>query len=120
MKFIKTSILVIYILICLSNALKVPEGKCCPCANSNPRFKETEKNTGCCGCGKPMTMISPIEANTRTARTINDFGTHVVTSESRERIDTFEIPKQIGDSFFEVPHKAIAEFEQKPLMLHVN
>ena len=105
----------------------VPKVECCPCAMGAPRvatpfpfFKETESNQGCCGCGKRNTLLSNIEANTRVARTINDFGTHVVESETRDRIENFATPKQIGDSYFEAPGNVIAEFEQRPLTLHVK
>jgi len=107
----------------------VPKVECCGCAMGAPRvstpfpfFKETETNKGCCGCNKQSnnTLVSNIVANTRTARTINDFGSHVVTTETQSRNDIFPTPKQIGDSFYEAPHKEIAEFEKKPLTYSVK
>ena len=105
----------------------VPKVECCACAMGAPRvatpfpfFKEAETNQGCCGCNKQNQYLSNIDAATRTSRTINDFGSHVVSSEQKERISTFAIPKQIGDSYYEMPSKEFAEFEQKPLTLKVK
>jgi hypothetical protein len=86
-----------------------------------PFFKEAEKNPGCCGCQKSqMSAINPIDANTRTSRTINDFGTHVVESETKNRVENFEHPKPIGDSYYEAPKDIINEFENKPMRYSVK
>ena len=106
----------------------VPKVECCPCAMGAPRvstpfpfFKETEGNQGCCGCkNNQARLLSDIDARTRTSRTINDFGTHVVTSENSERIDNFARPKQIGDSYFEGNGKAVKDFETRPLTYKVK
>ena len=100
----------------------VPKVDCCPCAMGAPRvaqpfpfFKEAEKNPNCCGCqNSQRQLVSAADARTRAAQSINDFGTHVVETTTKSRLDPFDHPVPIGDSYFENPHAAIAEFENKP------
>jgi len=53
-------------------------------------------------------------AGTRAGRSINDFGTHIVETETKTRVDNFKHPVPIGDSYYELPQKAIHDFENTP------
>jgi hypothetical protein len=108
--------------------------ECCSCNKnkvSEPRFKEVHPENSIyqpqnqpSGAGKNYNnqnrLISSVDAHTRTGSTVNDFGTHVVTTTEKDRIDTFKIPKQIGNSYYENPVKDFAEFESKPLTFSVG
>ena len=108
----------------------VPKVDCCPCAMGAPRvatpfpfFKETENNQGCCGCsgktgnsqlGFGSSSNLGENASVRTSASINDYGTHVVTSSTTSIVNPTQVT-QIGDSYYQKPGKAITEFENKPL-----
>jgi len=76
-----------------------------------PFFKETEQNPSCCGCNKPLSVVSPIQAATQAARTIHDYGTNVVQNDMKTRSMLFEHPIQIGDSYYNHPNEVVKAFE---------
>ena len=96
-----------------------PKVECCNCAQGAgqvaspfPFFKETEQNPTCCGCSKPLKLITSDDANTTRSRKIHDFGTHVVQYDSSSTARMFKNPKQIGDAFYETPSNLFGAFDQ--------
>lgn len=96
-----------------------PKVECCNCGSGSgqvaspfPFFKETEKNPTCCGCSKPLRLISADNANTQNSRKIHDYGTHVVQYDSTTITRPFQNPKQIGDAFYETPTKVFGAFDK--------
>ena len=96
-----------------------PKVECCDCAKGGSRvaspfpfFKETEGNPTCCGCTKPLRLITSDDANTSRTRKIHDFGTHVVQYDSSSTARMFKNPKQIGDAFYETPTNLFGAFDQ--------
>ena len=86
-----------------------------------PFFKETEKNPGCCGCNKPLTLIPSNSWNVQNSRTIHDFGTHVVEYNKKETHNIFQNPVSIGDSYYNRPDTLIKQFENtstNPYRIH--
>ena len=95
----------------------VPKVECCNCNMGGnvsrvglPFFKETEQNPSCCGCNKPLTLVSGNEANVQQSRTIHDFGTHVVEYNTKDH-NMFQNPVPIGDSYYARPDNLIKQFE---------
>jgi len=95
-----------------------PKVECCPCAAGGaststpfPFFKETEQNPSCCGCAKPLTEIPNNQFWNKNERTVHDFGTHVVQNDIKSRIENYQHPRPIGDSYYNKPSKLIADFE---------
>jgi hypothetical protein len=76
-----------------------------------PFFKETEKDPSCCGCNKPHTLITQVQAETQASAQIHDYGTHVVQNNLKVRTHVFDHPVQIGDSYYTHPNNIVNQFE---------
>ncbi len=65
-------------------------------------------------------MVSQVQANTQAARTIQDFGTHVIQNDVKTRTQVFDHPVQIGDSYYNHPNNVVQQFENTTPNYKVN
>jgi hypothetical protein len=115
----------------------VPKAECCPCALGAPRvaqpfpfFKESEKNTSCCGCAQnkqvaseyPQVMASnPSMFNTMPSSKFVTNGSHTVKVDKSANIQMLKNPVLLGPQQYSASHKPQSEeFERARISLNLN
>jgi len=85
-----------------------------------PSLKKLKKNPNCCGCQKPLRLITPNDANTSRTSQIVDYGTSVVEYNTATTARKFNNPVQIGDAYYERPDDLFKSFDKTaaPLIKH--
>jgi hypothetical protein len=67
-----------------------------------------------------LTAITKEQAATVATRTIHDYGTEVIQTDSKKRIDLFPHPVANGDSYYKTPVELFNSFEKTAPNLSVK